>query len=60
MSIMLCPSNGKPCCDDLCHGGGCMMMDGYQMLERCPFCKGIIDSEMPECSTCTCEEAEEE
>ncbi len=52
--MSLCPADGRPCCDDLCHGGGCMRLGGYQMLERCQFCKGTIDTELPECSTCTC------
>ena len=53
--MSLCPHDNKPCCDDLCHGGGCMKMDGYPMLQVCDFCKGIIDDGIPECSTCTCE-----
>lgn len=52
---MLCPSDGKPCCDDLCHGGGCIQMDGYAMLKVCDICGGQIDEEIPECSTCTCD-----
>ncbi len=52
--MSLCPADGRPCCDDLCHGGGCLQMGGYQMLERCQFCNGTIDTELPECSTCTC------
>lgn len=52
--MSLCPANGRPCCDDLCYGGGCMKMDGYPMLERCDFCKGTINTELPECGTCTC------
>ena len=51
---MLCPKDSKPCCDDLCHGGGCLEMDGYPMLATCSFCGGTIDEAMPECSTCTC------
>lgn len=31
-----------------------MQMGGYPMLERCQFCKGTIDTELPECSTCNC------
>lgn len=50
----LCPKDYKPCCDDLCHGGGCMQMNGYEMLRVCDVCKGIIDEEILECSTCTC------
>ena len=52
--MSLCPKDGKPCCDDLCHGSGCLRMDGYPMLEVCDHCNGIIDEEMPDCGTCTC------
>lgn len=51
---MLCPKDMKPCCDDLCHGGGCLEMEGYPMLGVCDFCGGVIDDEIPDCSTCTC------
>lgn len=51
---MLCPKDGTYCCDDLCHGAGCLVMDGYAMLAECDFCGGTIDEEIPECSTCTC------
>lgn len=50
----LCPKDYKPCCDDLCHGGGCLRMGGYAMLQECDVCKGIIDEEIPDCGTCTC------
>jgi len=56
MSVMVCPSDGRPCCDDLCHGGGCVLMDGYAMLQRCQVCGGTIDPGIPDCSTCTCED----
>lgn len=26
---MICPKDLKPCCDDLCYGGGCLAMGGY-------------------------------
>lgn len=51
---MLCPATGKGCCDDLCHGGGCLSMDGYPMLSECNICGGTIDEAIPDCSTCTC------
>jgi len=51
---MLCTKTGKGCCDDLCHGSGCLEMDGYAMLAECDVCGGIVDEEIPECSTCTC------
>lgn len=51
---MICPKDGSPCCDDLCRGSGCLRMDGYPMLAECDLCGGLVDEEMPECSTCTC------
>ena len=57
-SVSICPADGKPCMDDMCHGAGCIRMDGYEMLEICEFCKGIIDSEISECSTCVCDQDE--
>lgn len=53
---MLCPQDGRPCCDDLCHGGGCIALDGYPMLETCQFCGGTVDTAIPECSTCSCDD----
>ena len=53
---MLCPKDGTPCCDDLCHGSGCLAMGGYEMLSVCDFCGGTIDIEVPDCSTCKCED----
>jgi hypothetical protein len=35
-------------------------MNGYAMLLVCDVCKGIIDEEIPECSSCTCQDQEEE
>ena len=57
---MLCPKDLKPCCDDLCYGGGCIEMDGYPMLTVCYKCGGAIDKEIPECSTCSCDYDDEE
>ena len=54
--MSICPKNNQPCMDDMCRGSGCMEMDGYAMLQRCQFCNGTIDEELPECSTCTCED----
>lgn len=53
--MAICPKDGKACCDDLCYGGGCMQMPGAAMLETCDVCGGTIDSDVPECSTCTCD-----
>lgn len=52
---MYCPKDGKACMNDLCHGAGCLVMDGYAMLAVCDFCGGMIDEEIPDCGTCTCD-----
>jgi hypothetical protein len=49
---MICPKDGTACPDDLCHGSGCMAMDGYPMLSICPHCRGTVDEEIPDCGTC--------
>ena len=51
----VCPKDGRPCCDDLCHGSECLQMDGTPMLEICFVCNGTIDSESMDGSTCTCD-----
>lgn len=53
---MLCPKTNKPCCDDLCHGSGCLEMDGYPMLKICDRCGGTIDEEIHDCGTCSCDD----
>lgn len=56
---MRCPKDGSACCDDLCHGGGCLEMNGYPMLAECNVCGGTIDEEIPDCGTCTCDDYED-
>lgn len=34
---MLCPADLKPCCDDLCYGGGCLL-NGEEMIPPCAKC----------------------
>lgn len=51
---MLCPKDMKPCCDDLCYGGGCIDMGGAAMYKRCYGCGALVsDDDMEEC---TCED----
>lgn len=54
--MSICPRTGHACPDDLCHGSGCMEMDGYPMLRVCDVCHGTIDEEIPDCGTCTCDD----
>lgn len=53
---MICPKDLRACPDDLCHGSGCMQMDGYPMLSVCPACKGLIDTENADLGSCTCDD----
>ena len=53
---MICPRDGSACPDDLCRGSGCMSMGGYEMLTLCDACGGLIDHEIGDLSTCTCDD----
>ena len=55
---MICPSTLETCISDLCYGSGCMEMDGYGMLAQCDICGGLIDEEIAELSTCTCDDGD--
>lgn len=57
---MRCPKDGSACCDDLCHGAGCIQMDGYAMLAECDVCGGLVDEEIPDCGTCTCDDDQDD
>lgn len=38
-----CPIDGKPCCDDLCHGGGCIQTGFSEPMDRrCERCKQLV------------------
>ena len=49
--MRVCPIDFKSCCDDICHGGGCLRTGGSEeMLEVCQLChKPIVNRE------CDCE-----
>ena len=38
----VCPFDGKGCCDDLCHGSGCMRSGGEEMVPVCDECHAVI------------------
>ena len=48
----LCPKDFKPCCDDLCYGGGCIYT-GEALYERCLGCGNLVSDDDHE--ECTCE-----
>lgn len=47
---MLCPADLKPCCDDLCHGGGCLKTGG-EMIPTCAKCHGPMMDDDGEADT---------
>lgn len=51
-----CPKDYTACPDDICHGAGCLKMNGHPMLEECDVCGGLINPEFPDSSDCTCDE----
>lgn len=50
---MICPKTFKPCIDDICYAGGCMLLQGEPMLERCPGCGAIVSSDEIVGETCS-------
>jgi len=36
--MRVCPIDFEPCCDDICHGAGCIRSEGEEMVEICRFC----------------------
>lgn len=50
-----CPKDGKPCIDDLCHGGGCLRMHGAPMLFKCPGGCGALISD-DDTMDCMCDD----
>lgn len=59
-SMAICPRDMKPCCDDLCYGGGCLWLGGEAMLERCPGgCGGLVAVDGSDNDDCRCDPADE-
>ena len=54
--MSLCPVDGKPCIDDLCHGGGCIRSPYEAMLEICAQCGCAYDGEYIGAVSNLCEE----
>lgn len=48
----LCPKDFRPCCDDLCYGGGCIYT-GEALYERCTGCGNLVSDD--DHDECTCE-----
>ena len=47
---MICSRDGKPCCDDLCYGGGCIR--GGVGLHHCTVCNTVYCDD----EGCACDE----
>ena len=56
-SHMLCPKTLTGCCDDLCHGSGCLMIGG-EMIPTCGKCGGpmMTDDGEPDNSGLICDD----
>lgn len=57
---MICPKTLKGCCDDLCHGGGCLESDGEPMMSPCIGCGQPISDEFMDLCTCDPDEFEDD
>jgi len=42
----------EPCCDDICHGAGCIRAGGEEMIEICQRCNEPIEED----AGCVCDE----
>jgi hypothetical protein len=56
MNPYLCPKDLRPCCDDLCRGGGCLIT-GEELYYFCTGCKHPISDE--DQGNCICEPDED-
>lgn len=52
--MKVCPIDLEPCCDDICHGAGCVQCD-EPMLEECHLCGEIIEEGECGCEPDGCE-----
>lgn len=53
--MSLCPKTLQPCCDDICHGSGCLEMGGASMVEKCVHCGAFYQDH----EECDCDDQEE-
>ena len=49
-----CPKDLKPCSDDLCYGGGCLVLDGAAMYYPCAGCNKLVSDD--DNDMCACDE----
>mgnify|MGYP001573325064 CR=1 FL=1 len=43
--MLFCPKDLKPCIDDLCYSGGCILLGGMDMLEQCSNCGELLSGD---------------
>lgn len=55
--MSLCPKTLQPCCDDICHGSGCLEMNGSAMVQKCEHCGHFFSEGY---GGCDCKDAEDE
>ena len=59
--MKVCPVDLKPCCDDICHGAGCLNSEGEDMIELCHTCgKPIIYEFFDDCCECYADDFDDE
>lgn len=57
---MICPKDGKPCVDDLCHGGS-PVCGAHEMLDHCDECGTVVwESELVYGMCCECRGEDED
>jgi len=47
--MRVCPVNLEACCDDICHGAGCIQSAGEDMVEICQHCHAPMLEGLCEC-----------
>lgn len=50
--MSICPKTFKGCCDDLCYGGGCLLLHGAAMYSHCIGCNQLISDDDTDACTC--------
>lgn len=56
----ICPKDLKPCIDDLCFGGSCLLLPGVCPLTRCNGCGQFVSLDGSDLEDCECEPEQRE
>ena len=54
--MVYCPKDLKPCIDDLCYGGSCLLLPGECPLTKCDGCNQLIAIDGSFSDWCECED----